>query len=98
MFAYPPMNYVATVTARFEIAAVFDVGVIRHSKIGRSANQHRQARRDRIDYLAAGHAGRNLFGVFKTWQVLLPIFLQFAGHPRAPQLAERLIVLFILTD
>src|SRR5437660_11519482 len=35
MFAYPPMNYVATVTACLKIAAVFDVGVIRHSKIGR---------------------------------------------------------------
>src|SRR5437660_8817665 len=98
MFAYPPMTYVATVTARFEIAAVFDVGVIRHSKIGRSANQHRQVRRDRIDYLAAGHAGRNLFGVFKTWQMLLPIFRQLTGHHRAPHLAEILMLLFILID
>ena len=55
-------------------------------------------RRDRIDYLAAGNAGRNLFGVFKTRQVLLPIFRQLAVHHGAPHLAEILMLLFILID
>ncbi len=34
MFANTPMNDAPIVTAGFEIAAVFDVGVIRHAKIG----------------------------------------------------------------
>ena len=72
VFAHAKVNDAAVVANSFKAAAVFDVRIVRHAQIGRTANQHRQMRRQGIDDLAAGNARGDGFRILERRKMIFP--------------------------
>ena len=96
MLAHAEVNYPAFIRTRFEVAAFLDVGVVRDAEISRAANQHRQVRREGVDYFTARHARRHRLRILEIRQVRFPIRGQFAFHHRAPLLAQIRMLLLVV--